>query len=233
MKINGNIKKYSAAAIVGGSIIAIVVFSFAFGIFNLPFGNNGTTENPPAVIGIGGKIAARMEANEGNIAYLWNYNNTFCNYNLSNLFDAYIDGFRVGTSGENATLALIHEPAAEMATVNRTDLNTALAGFSNVISKINDTSIEVGEIDDMWPPDFLIDVAYEDNTSLSLAFSRNNKVLGVINGTWSLTGNFHFGIETLNYNYNYDDMVFLKLDDIQPFLNAISTFQDFIYDAYN
>lgn len=239
MAINGNILKYGIIAVVIGGIIATSAFIVAYNLLNSEDpnhengngNNNGNGETPQG--GIGAQIAARMAASEDNISYVWCYNNTWVNLNLSTHYGPlFIDGVRVGLVNNTPRMALIHEPVAELADINQQDLNDVMVNFRGAIEVLNDTSQSLTDIMDIWPPSFICDIAYEDGTSLSLVFSKEHSVLSVLNGTWELSQHTHFGINTVNVAYNYDDLVFLPISEVQLFLTAIQSFEELIYETF-
>ena len=237
MAINGNILKYGLFAIVIGGIIATSVFIVAYNLLNNQDTNNngngnGNGNGEPPQGGIGAQIAARMAASEENISYVWCYNNTWVNLNLSTHYDPlYIDGVRVGLVEDTPRMALIHEPTAELADIDQQDLNDVMANFRGAVEVLNDTSSNF-TMTDIWPPSFICDIAYEDETSLSLVFSKEHNVLSVVNGTWELSQDTHHGIHTVNVAYNYDDLVFLPISDVQLILTAIESFEQLIYNTF-
>lgn len=237
MAINGNIMKYGIIAIVIGGIIATGAFIVAYNILNSEDpsneNGNGNGNGKPIEGGIGARIAARMAASEENISYVWCYNNTWVNLNLSEHYvPIFIDGILVGLVNDTPRMALIHEPEAELADINQQDLNEVMANFRGALKVLNDTSQTLTDIMDIWPPSFICDIAYEDGTSLSLVFSKEHSVLSVLNGTWELSQFTHFGINTVNVAYNYDDLVFLPISDVQLFLTAIQSFEELIFETF-
>ena len=233
MAIDGNILKYGLFAIVIGGIIATSAFIVAYNLLNTGDTNgNGNGNGEPPQGGIGAQIAARMAASEENISYVWCYNNTWVNLNLSSHYEPlYIDGVRVGLVEDTPKMALIHEPAAELADIDQQDLNDVMADFRGALEVLNDTNPSLN-MTDIWPPSFICDIAYEDETSLSLVFSKEHNVLSVVNGTWELSQHTHHGIHTVNVAYNYDDLVFLPITDVQLIISAIQSFEQFIYDTF-
>jgi hypothetical protein len=190
-------KKYSLLAISFGVILAVSVLFVGLNLLNAP-----ADDLPPTGEGVGSQIALRMEAAEENTTSVWIYNNTFANVNLSSLYGEFIDGVAVGAVGSVLKMALIHEPTAEIADVSQQDLNSVMASFRGAISEVDDPSETYTSIDQILPISFICDIAYEDNTSLSLVFSSEFKVLGVINGTWEGSGHSHHGIELALMSYN-------------------------------
>ncbi|MFX0183835.1 MAG: hypothetical protein ACFE95_12195 [Candidatus Hodarchaeota archaeon] len=209
--------------IVFSVLLAIVVLSIVAVVFNL-----GSEDTPPPQNGIGYKIANRMEAAENSVEYVWCYNNTFTNLNLSTSYGKYIDGVRISKN----KIALINEPSADMADIDQATLNSVMGKFYDAISSLTETSDTIETIMDIFPPTLIMDIAYEDNTSISLMFSKTEQVVGVINGTWSLTEYVHHGVQLLELNYTLDDAVYLSLSDLEPMMTAVSAFENFIYDTF-
>jgi hypothetical protein len=228
MSFNGNLQKYIAVAVILGSIFAIITFSILLNATQLtPQG-----PNPPVAKGIGAKIAEGMETNEDNISYIWCYNNTWTNLNLSAHYEEFIDGVRIGLVDQTPTAALIHEPTANFAEIDQLSLNNIMADFRNSISVLNDTSTSFDDLIEIWPPTFLIDIAYEDNTSVSIIYSQEHNLISVVNGTWTLSEYLHHGIYQVIMDYSSDSFLFFPLDDPSLILTALENFANLIYTAF-
>lgn len=227
MSLNGNIKRMGMIGLVLGGVMAFSVFLIIYNL-NLP---NGTL--PPQENLVGERIAARMAAAEENISYVWCYNNSFVNFNLSEYYSPlYIDGVSIGRSlNSSVVMALIHEPLAEIEEVSQSSLNSVMAGFRTAVSNIGDYS-QITNIDDIWPPDFLIDIGYEDGTSFSLVYSKEEQVLSFLNGTWELAPFYRYGIQVLMFNYEFFDAVFLEIENDQYILAALQTFETWIHEIF-
>lgn len=233
MSINGNILRYGVIAIIIGSIIAVTVFTFALIALNNDLNNGNDNGNGEKVEGgIGARIAERMADSEDNISYIWCYNNTWTNMNLSTHYERLIDGIRVGLINDIPQMALIHEPEAEIANISQQTLNNALSGFRDAIEVLNVTSSSITDIDQIRPPTFMCDIAYEDGTCLSIIFSKQHEVISIYNGTWELSTYTHFGIKQIDANLSYDDDVYLTLSDSSLVIAAIQKFENMIYDAF-
>ncbi len=233
MSINGNILRYGVIAIIIGSIIAVSVFTFAFIALNNDLNNGNNNGNGETVEGgVGARIAARMADSEDNISYIWCYNNTWTNMNLSTHYERLIDGIRVGLVDNVPQVALIHEPEAEIANITQQNLNDALSGLRGAIKVLNITSSSITDIEHIWPPTFMCDIAYEDGTCLSIIYSKEHEVISVYNGTWELSTYTHFGIKQINTNLSFDDAVYLTLSDSSLVIAAIQNFENLIYDAF-
>ncbi|MFX0173300.1 MAG: hypothetical protein ACFE9L_15510 [Candidatus Hodarchaeota archaeon] len=209
-------------------LLAILVLSMVAFVMNLDSEDSLPDSLPPPQNGIGYKIATSMEAAENNVEYVWSYNNTFTNLNLSTVYGEYIDGIRISKS----QMVLINEPLADFADIEQSTLNNVMGKFYDAISSLTEISDSVETIMDIIPPTLIMDIAYEDNTSISLVFSKTAKVVGVINGTWTLTDHFHHGVQLLVLDYILSDAVYLSLSNLEPMFTAISTFENFIYDSF-
>jgi len=228
MSFNGNLQKYIAVAVILGSLFAIITFSVLLNATQLtPPG-----QNPPIAKGIGAKIAERMEANEDNISYIWCYNNSWVNLNLSEHYEQFIDGLRIGLVDQTPTAALIHEPTADIAEINQNMLNSVMADFRNSLSVLNDTSTIIDDLGDIMPLTFLIDIAYEDNTSISVIYSKEHNLVSVINGTWILSEYPHHGIHSVITDYDYNSSLFFPLEDSSLILTALENFANLIYATF-
>ena len=220
-------KKYSLLAITIGVILAVSVLIVGFNLLNTP--NTDESQNGG---GIGAKIALRMEETHENISSVWIYNNTFANLDLSNLYGKFIDGIAIGSIDSVLKMVLIHEPTADIADISQQDLNSVMANFRSAISEVDDPSETYNNIDQIFPPSFICDIGYEDHTSLSLVFSSEFKVLGILNGTWQASGHSHHGIDLAIMDYNLGDAVFLEFTDMQKMIAAIQSFEAFILQTF-
>lgn len=230
MAINGNTMKYGAIALVIGGILSASIFVVALNLVNNQ--TNPGDNNPTPSEGIGARIAARMANAEDSISYVWMYNNSFVNVNLSAHYVPHIDGVRIGLVNNEQKMALIHEPLAEIADISQVDLDTVMSKFRKAVEVLNDTSQTITDIMDIWPPSFICDIAYEDNTSLSLIFSKEKGVLSIVNGTWELSSAIHHGINSVIIQYSFDNLVFLPISNIQLMIEAIQGLENFIYDTF-
>jgi len=230
MAMNGNTMRYGAIALVIGGIVSASIFVVALNLGNNQTNPGNGDPNPSG--GIGARIAARMANAEDSISYVWMYNNSFVNGNLSNHYGQLIDGVRIGLVNNEQKMALIHEPLAEIDDISQVDLDTVMSKFRGAIEVLNETNQTMTEIMDIWPPSFICDIAYEDNTSLSLIFSKEKGVLSIVNGTWDISSAVHHGINMLNIQYSFDNLVFLPISNIQLMIEAIQGLENFIYDTF-
>ena len=219
-------KKSVLFAVISGGILAISILFITLNLDNTPNGDPGLNE------GIGSQIAARMESIEENVSYVWIYNNTFANVNLSNHYNNFIDGVGIGYVDEVLKMALVHEPTADIANISQNDLNSVMAEFRLAISEVENVSEEITEIEQLLPTSFICDIAYEDGTSLSLVFSTEHEVLGVVNGTWTATTHTHHGLPTISLSHYVDDAAYLEFPDLGKMISAIESFEEFIYQTF-
>ena len=231
MAFNEKNIKYGVVLIIVGGMIALSILAIMMNL-SPPSDTSNNGDPSPSGQKIGFKIASRMEEIEENISYVWCYNNTWVNLNLSEHFGRFIDGVRIGLINDTPKLALINEPQAEVSEINQQDVNSVMGKFRGAISVINDTSQSYSDIMQIWPPSFICDIAYEDGSSLSLMFSKEHQVLSVLNGTWELSQWEHHGINVLIFNYSYDDLVFLPISNMDIMLEAIQSFENLIYGTF-
>lgn len=227
MSFNGNLQKYIVVAVVLGSVFAIVTFAVLLNATKVtpPF-------DPPIAKGIGAKIAERMESNEENISYIWCYNNTWANLNLSEHYGEFIDGVLIDLVDQTPTAALIHEPTADFADIDHLDVNSILADFRTSLSVLNDTSTLIDNLGDLLPLTFLIDIAYEDNTSISVIYSQEHNLVSVINGTWTLSEHLFHGINQVEMDYNYDSLLFFPLENPSLVQTSLENFANLFYTTF-
>ncbi|MFW9777438.1 MAG: hypothetical protein ACFFE8_01210 [Candidatus Heimdallarchaeota archaeon] len=212
----------------------IIVLAIALNSLSLLLKPVEENEQPPDDNRIGFRIASRMSASEDEIAYVWCYNNTFTNLNLSTHFNKYIDGVRVGRLANGSQqMALIHEPLADFAYIDQNDLNQVFTKFRAAITPINESTDQITNLTEIWPPTYLMDLAYDNGSSLSLVFSKEHKILGILDGSWSLSNHTHHGIPLLNLDYALDNTIYLPINDIGPTMEAIRNFETLIYSVFN
>jgi hypothetical protein len=249
-----NIKTSGIFAILLGVLLSIMIFSM--GIILLPFPVTDPTISPD---GVGDLIAKNMQRRIDEVTYLWSFNNTWTNVNLSSHYSQYIDGLRIGLSDESTKAALISEPNARIEDIDQDQFNTVMEALRLAISEMDLDQYEDVTFDDLFPPTIVFDIVYEDNTTLSLVFSKEERVIGVLNGTletWqepdpitsttvdtptTVTTVIPFAktvsitedsIDKPNIYYSFDDIVFLSVGDPIKFLQAINNFESLIYETF-
>ena len=213
-------------ALVIGSFLATTILSV---ITQNPLDNSGSPgQNEPPTspnegsLTVGAQIAQYMEELEDQIVFFWSYNNTWVNENLTNIYSQYIDGLLAGmnkTTNETI-IALVHEPQADSATVDLRKVTILFEDFRTLIGDLSNTTDL--SLQDVFPPTFMIDIAYSDNNSISLVYSAELSVLGVLNGTWQYDlyyewgfDNTHWGVEFPYFQYDSNEMIFFQLTDSQ------------------
>ncbi len=194
------------------------------------------SESPPVDQGnnenvktIGARIAAQMETARTKISFLWSYNNTWTNDNLTNIYGVYVDALLVGMSetSNQSTIAVIHEPLAESGSIDLDKVTMILVSFEDLIDDLNETSVV--NFQDVFPPTFMVDMALDDNTSLSLVFSAEHKVLGVVNGTWKQSSFERWGVEFPVFTLDSAPVFFTLTDSqVSRVLSIIQNFEALI-----
>ena len=183
---------------------------------------------------IKGKLIAQ-ELNEkyNNISYIWLYNNTFCNSNLTSQFGMYIDGLRVAKKENTMEMALIYEPNISVTTVDNQNLSTSMGKFVSVFESV--TQLSNSTLTAVFPPTILIDIAYEDGTSISIVYSKERKIYGAIDGAWTLSESTHHGLHSVQFFYSSTKFTFFMLTDhlVTSANNAIAGFKDLIVSSFS
>ncbi|MHA1975002.1 MAG: hypothetical protein ACTSW1_18575 [Candidatus Hodarchaeales archaeon] len=229
MSFNGNLKKYGVIAMISGGILGLVAFSI---IYNLTLAPNETPNTPVVSKGIGYRIAQKMAQSEDNVSYVWCYNNTWVNVNITEHYGQMIDGIRAGFINDTPSLALIHEPQAEISSINTSEFNEIMTGFRNAIAVLNDTNTTIDNLIEIWPPTFMIDIAYDNGSALSIVYSKEHDMLSVVNGTWVLSEHENFGIRVIDVTMDYNSLVFFPLKDTSLMLKALQDFANYIYGVF-
>lgn len=198
------------------------------------------TDNPsniPATTDLSGQlgeiIAKQMDSQYNDIAYIWLFNNTFTNLELTSHFTQYIDGLMVNNVNGTLQMALIHEPNATLKPITNQSLSNTLGGFSSVISDLNQTADT--SLDSVFPPTFMIDIAYTDHSSISLYYSEEKQILGIVNGTWTIAeGSTLYGMPLIEIVYGSQEFVNFQLDVTQTesVNSAIENFKTLIFETF-
>ncbi|MFX0085086.1 MAG: hypothetical protein ACFFAU_05380 [Candidatus Hodarchaeota archaeon] len=247
MKINGNIKSKTVIAAFLGTFLTIVVVS---SVFLLPYileslnpsQPNGPYTPPVTDLTIGARIAQYLDTRSSDIVFGFSYNNTFVNINISEIVQDYVDGFIIygaPMNGSTINLTIIHISGADSIIINTTEFISVTDSFEIAMEGLN-VSSTITDWTNIWPPTFMWDIAFNDNTSLSLVYSQTQSVIAAVNGTWEMSS-FGFGdppvfIDFPNFEYNweeYDKRKYLVLDNESEILvlNAIQAFYDMIKHA--
>ncbi|MHA2364415.1 MAG: hypothetical protein ACXAC7_10690 [Candidatus Hodarchaeales archaeon] len=166
------------------------------------------------------------------ISYIWLYNNTFTNIELSSHFNRYIDGVLVSKDNQTLQMALVHVPNSSIKPIDGQNLSITLGGFTKVITKLNHTISS--DLTSIFPPTFMIEIAFADGNSIGLIFSEEQQILGVINGTWSLSEYSLYGLDRVEMDYSHEKTVYFQLtnSDSVAIVTAIDNFKDLIISIF-
>ena len=195
---------------------------------------------------IGAKIARYLTNQVNSVLFTWSYNNSIINSNLSSLVGAYCDGALTYGTLANASsnnVSLVGVFGQKTGTMNTSALNTVVNKFILALEGVTTNSTLVTSWNDIepWPPIFWWDIAFEDNSSLSILYSKDQNVITAINGTWEMSEyglNESTTVDFPNFEYNWEDdyyRAFLELDTegIQLILEAINIYLNQIANAIN
>ncbi|MFX1507139.1 MAG: hypothetical protein ACFFDC_13750 [Promethearchaeota archaeon] len=249
--MNGSLMKYNIAAIVAGIALTLIIVGAIVFIPDLfinaptePNGNNGNHNGHNFTIG--SRIASYIESRSSDILFTWSYNNSIVNVNFTDQIGSYIDGVLTYGSHVNgliANVSLVGVFGSQTEEISSSTLNSIFNTFEIAMEDLNETSITIKGLDDItpWPPTFVWDIAFDDNTSISLMYSKDQHVLAAINGTWTaseygLSGNETIEFPQFEYEYHSQDipLSFLILDETteQLVIDAVNTYVDLISDQF-
>jgi hypothetical protein len=232
MVLNGSFKTHGLIGIFAGGITGILLFLAVSSIYYSFLNPTDDPYIPPVEDTIGTAIAKQMESKEANISYLWIFNNTWLNLNISTHYSRFIDGLLVGMINDTFSMALLNEPRAEITPIDRSQLNHVMADFRSSILSLNNVSEGVTTLDDIIPPTFLMDIAYEDGTTFSLAFSKEKMVFGFIQGIWEQTEYHFWGVKIVNFSYNLHNMQFLDILDSSNIYDGLNSLENLIFSIF-
>ncbi|MHA1995054.1 MAG: hypothetical protein ACW97Z_10970 [Candidatus Hodarchaeales archaeon] len=232
MALNGSFKKHGLIGIFAGGMTGILLFVAISSIYYSFLAPTEPPINPIVEDTMGSGIAKQMESKEANISYLWIYNNTWLNLNISTHYSRFIDGLLVGSLNGTFSMALLNEPSAAITPIDRSQLNHVMAEFRSSILALDNISIGVTTLDDIIPPTFLMDLAYEDGTTFSLAFSKEKMVFGFIQGIWEQTEHLIWGVQIVKFSYNLHNMQFLDIIDSNNIYDGLNSLEELIFSIF-
>ena len=247
-KFNGNLKRNSIIAIIAGCVLTIGVVGTGTTMTAVIYflSNPGTPPPDPGpgpgdviLQTIGARIAEYIDDRAADVVFGWCYNNTFVNLNITTHFPFYVDAVMLSGALDNSTdlnLSVIHEPMAENTTVSSSSVSSVVNQLEKAITTLNDTSPTISSIDHIFPPTLLWDIAFSDNTSLSIVYSKQAHVFAAINGTWEYSDFIFHGVRfpLFDYSTNPWDAAYLVLDNESEHLvlSALQALQDMIIEAF-
>ena len=239
--------KYNIAAIIAGIILTLIIVGAIVFIPELfiniprePNGNNGNHNGQKFTLG--SRIASYIESRSSDILFTWSYNNSIVNINFTDQIGAYVDGvltYGSHINGSIANVSLVGVFGSQTEEISSSTLDSIFTNFEIAMESLNETSNTINDLGDItpWPPTFVWDIAFKDNTSISLMYSKDQHVLAAINGTWTaseygLTGNETIEFPQFEYEYHSQEvpLTFLILDETteQLIINAINTYVDLV-----
>jgi hypothetical protein len=183
------------AAVVVAIIITAGVFIVAT---NLPSngGNNTTTTPTNPVTGLGARAALYLNSMRDNVVFYWMCNSTFVNLNISDYYDsvhpgAFVDGIYMTeneTGGEiNVLFSPYYDDIVGKGTLTETEWNSLSGsliddGIGQMEAASNPPS---GDWPHTWPIDLYMTVYFNDDTCFFVGFTGSDRLVYIVNGTWS------------------------------------------------
>ncbi|MFX0174256.1 MAG: hypothetical protein ACFE9L_20440 [Candidatus Hodarchaeota archaeon] len=246
--MNRTLMKYNIVAIIAGIGLTLIIVGaiviipdFIANIPTEPNGNNNNNHNGNDYT-IGSRIASYIESRSSDIVFTWSYNNSIVNINFTDQIGAYVDGVLTYGSHVNGSVAkasLVGIFGSLSEEISPSTLDSIFTEFEIAIEDLNETSDSIKDLGDLtpWSPTFIWDIAFNDNTSISLIYSKDQHVIAAINGTWTaseygLSGDEIIEFPQFEYEYHSQDvpLPFLILDETAELqvLDAVNSYVDLI-----
>ncbi|MFX0124365.1 MAG: hypothetical protein ACFFAE_12055 [Candidatus Hodarchaeota archaeon] len=245
--MNGTLIKYNIVAIIAGIALTLVLVGAIVMIpdiiSNIPTEPNGNNNNQNGhEFTIGSRIASYIESRSSEILFTWSYNNSVVNINFTNQIGAYVDGaltYGSHINGSISKVSIVGVFGSRSEEISSSILNSIFNKFEIAIEDLNETSDSIKDLGDIepWPPTFVWDIAFNDNTSISLIYSKDQHVLAAINGTWTaseygLSGDEIIEFPQFEYEYHsqYVPLPFLILNETAELqvLDAVNSYVDLV-----
>jgi hypothetical protein len=242
--MNGTLMKQNLAAIIAGITLTLIIVG---AIVIIPDLIANITKEPNENhngdnFTIGSRIASYIESRSSDILFTWSYNNSIVNVNFTDQIGAYVDGvltYGSHVNGSVSKVSLVGVFGSQSAEISSSTLDLIFNKVEIAIENLNETSDSIKDLGDIipWPPTFVWDIAFNDNTSISLIYSKDQNVLAAINGTWKasefgLSGDEIIDFPQFEYEYHsqYVPLPFLILDETAELqiLDAVNSYVDLV-----
>lgn len=143
---------------------------------------------------LGAAAASYVDARTDNIVFLWAYNCTLVNENLTQYYqesvDAYVDGVSILLNGSSPEVTVLFAPYTSQRTVEGqltldqwNDLRRNL--FTYGIGVMDAAPQHPDYFPHTWPVTLLLDVYFSDNTVLSIGYTKQDQLVSIQYGTWT------------------------------------------------
>jgi hypothetical protein len=249
--MNGRLMKSNIITIIAGIgftlIIVGAIVIIPEIIPNIPTEPNGNNNNQNGQkFTIGSRIASYIKSRSSDILFTWSYNNSIVNINFTDQIGAFVDGvltYGSHVNGSVANVSLVGVFGSQTEEISSSSLSSIFNTFEIAMEDLNETSNSITDLGDItpWPPTFVWDIAFKDNTSISLMYSKNQHVLAAINGTWTaseygLSGEEIIEFPQFEYEYHiqYVPLPFLILNETAELhvVDAVNSYVDLILGQF-
>jgi hypothetical protein len=163
-----------------------------------------TTTTSVPVKTYGALAADYLDSRRDDVVFFWHYNNSFVNQNLSAYYDsqhtgAYVDGLYMLNEIEPMVRLLFHPYHENI----RGEGNISQLEWETLGGQLIDDGIrQMPNSDttaDLWPPDYMVEVCFEDGTSFHISYLKSAGLVYVANGTWSGFDEYGWAMSTFDY----------------------------------
>jgi hypothetical protein len=238
LRINGDIKRNSIFAAILGLFLALVIVGSVVLIPNLNLFGSSDPDSPEQQLNIGSvklgmRIANYMENRANDVVFVWCYNNTAVNVNLTNHYGVFVDGVAI----YETNVTIFNVEGVDSGIISSSAMGPIVDALNATLDDLNTTAPNI-DVMDIWPPTFLWDIAYSDKTSLSLMYSKDQGILAAVNGTWTMSewilpGGVIMPFPQFEYAWLILESAFLVLDEEAEtaVLSAIQFFIELIMGA--
>jgi len=143
---------------------------------------------------LGAAAAGYIDARVDNIVFLWVYNCTLVNENLTEYYQesvgAYVDGLSVYLNGSSPEVTVLFAPYTSQRTVEGqltldqwNDLRRNL--FTYGIGVMGAAPQHPDYFPHTWPVTLLLDVYFSDKTVLSIGYTKQDQLVSIQYGAWT------------------------------------------------
>lgn len=136
-----------------------------------------------------------LQSKRDDVLFYWMCNSTFVNFNLTRYYkwtnsSAYVDGVYMKHHGISNEIRVLFSPFDVVPPGNGSIDKATWDSFSGLlvndsIGQMDDASSHPSNWWDIYPPDFSVDVFFNDNTTFHFGYIKSEGLAYIMNGTWT------------------------------------------------